>query len=294
MTFEKFVAIDWSGAEDPLDKKKIQVAEYDPADCTVSLVPPPPDAPKGAWNRTDVFKYVRCMAGEKGVLIGFDFAFAYPYCDKSAYFPGASESPTDYQHLWEKAEAVCSPAENFYGGPFYKDPKAPFFEFYFYFDSSVTREGKKYENRLRATDKRAKDARLNPSSVFKCGGGSQVGPGSVAGMRFLLKVRRETEASIWPFDEARIPNGPTLVEIYPRLFLNRAAKGAGVRPTRNNIKKFLAHYGATLKGASAVSTDDERDAVISAAGMGWFAKKESTWAGPTDAAKYEGWIFGVK
>ena len=80
--FQKIVAIDWSGAERPINTRKIQVAEYVPADGTVSLVGCP-----GAyrWSRESVVEYVERAVNavdEGPVLIGFDFAFAYPYCDK--------------------------------------------------------------------------------------------------------------------------------------------------------------------------------------------------------------------
>ena len=100
--FEKCVAIDWSGAENPRRTKKIQVAEYDSHTHNVSLVLPCSKTSKGRWSRAEVFEYVRCLAAEKRVLIGFDFAFAYPHCDKGEYFPGEITSPPDVQHLWQK------------------------------------------------------------------------------------------------------------------------------------------------------------------------------------------------
>ena len=285
MIFEKYVAIDWSGAQKPLATKKIQVAEYDSGNCRVSLVPSPS---KGKWSRADVFEYVRRRVAEERVLIGFDFAFAYPYCDKGAYFPCEPTSPPDVQHLWGKVEEICSLADNFYGGPFYKCEGAPFKDFYLDGDF----RGSKYEPRYRVTDERAKKAAGHmPSSVFKCVGPDQVGPGSVAGMRFLHKVRRETNASLWPFDGTDVPKGSTVVEIYPRIFLNCAGIGHGESPA-GIIKKVRNYYGAALQQSPV--TNDERDALVSAAGMGCLAPKPSTWEGLPAASRYEGWIFGVE
>ena len=213
MKFDKYVAIDWSGAKNPRSNKHIQVAEYDPENRNVSLVHPLSTGK--FWTRKGVFEYVRRMVAEQVVLIGFDFAFAYPYCDKGEYFPGEPSSPPDVQRLWEKVEEVCGSADNFYGGPFYRDSGSPFKDFHHYPGC----KGVRYEQRYRVTDKKAKKQKLRPSSVFKCIGPGQVGPGSVAGMRLLLSVRQETTASIWPFDAIGAPTRSTVVEIYPRLFL---------------------------------------------------------------------------
>ena len=120
-----------------------------------------------------------------------------------------------------------------------------------------------------------------------------MGPGSVAGMRFLRRLRQETNASIWPCDMTDVPNGSTVVEIYPRIFLNCAGID-GSTPPAGIIKKVRNCYGATLQQMPVKWTNDERDALVSAAGMGWLALQPSTWQGFTAAARYEGWIFGVE
>ena len=55
--FEKYVAIDWSGARNPRRNQKIQIAEYDPETQTVSLVPSPTQSATGwnRWSRDEVF-----------------------------------------------------------------------------------------------------------------------------------------------------------------------------------------------------------------------------------------------
>ena len=100
-----------------------------------------------------MFEYVRRRVAEERVLIGFDFAFAYPYCDKGAYFPGEPTSPPDVQHLWEKVEEICSSADNFYGGPFYRG--APFKEFHLGHDF----RGAKYEPRYRGNRGKSQKSR---------------------------------------------------------------------------------------------------------------------------------------
>ena len=291
MPFDKIVGIDWSGAKRPRQSRKIQVAEYNPADRSVRLVGPPRD-PAGVWIREDVFEYVQQEVGLGTVLIGLDFAFAYPYCDEGTYFPGENESPRDFHQLWDTVEQYCNGVNNFYGGPFFIGQDSPFRNYFLY----QTFTGDRYRARFRATDIRARDTaglNLRPSSPFKCVGGDQVGTGSVAGMRFLREVRRTIAVTIWPFDVNGTPERSTVVEIYPRLFL-RHAKNAGIQPTAGNINALCAHFGANLQDAPEHLTDDQRDALVSAAGMGWLVRQAPNWQVPACAATHEGWIFGVE
>ena len=201
MRFERILAIDWSGAKYPRFNRKIQVAEYDPANHTVMLLHPLHGGPESPWSRTTVFDYVQHAVKEGPVLIGFAFAFAYPYCVLGTYFPGEDASPPDRQGLWATVEEMCHGVGDFYAGPFYRGNGSPFREFHLCHDF----RGVHYENRYRMTDQAAMQAGLNPSSVFRCVGPGQVGPGSFAGMRFLLRVQNETRASIWPFDANDVP-----------------------------------------------------------------------------------------
>ena len=100
--FQKFVAIDWSGALNEIIDQKIQVAEYSPLAQTVGLAHPIGGQPGDPWSRTAVVEYVQHTVNavdEGPVLIGFDFAFAYPYSDPRRVFSGcecgctAADSP---------------------------------------------------------------------------------------------------------------------------------------------------------------------------------------------------------
>ena len=294
MAFEKYIAIDWSGAREPRITAKIQVAEYDPANRVVSIVRSPASSTNGRWSRAELYEHIRRWAENERVLIGFDFAFAYPWCDQGGYFPGVPASPVDARHLWKTVERVCGPDDNFYGGLFYRGCGSPYREFHLCHDF----RGANYQERYRATDQQAgRVAGHNPCSVFKCVGPNQVGPGSVAGMRFLHMIHLEQIADIWPFDTTNVPNRPTVVEIYPRLFLNHAVAHRGNRPIPGTVEELLERYGATLQGTPESWTDDERDALVSAVGMGWFANQLATWQAPAYApacaSVYEGWIFGA-
>lgn len=293
--FQKVVAIDWSGAANPVFTPAIQVAEYFPATGTVRLVRPQHRNP---WSRTDVVDYVQDEVNaynEGRVLIGFDFAFAYPYCDQDdpnlrAYFPGvnADAQPRNPRALWTAVEQRCHEVDNFYGAPFYANPESPYHQFYRHQANGHVDTGARYERRFRITDNAAAEqAGHQPNSVFNCIGPANVGTGSVAGMRVLHELltrvqnRRMEPVSIWPFDPNGLPTQSAIVEIYPRLFLNHAGG--------------LDYFGAALQNVPAMLNNDQRDALVSAAGMGWFIQQGMIeWRVPdADAARLEGWIFGA-
>ena len=122
----------------------------------------------------------------------------------------------------------------------------------------------RYAERLRMTEQQAAQDGLRPTSVFRCVGASQVGTGSVAGMRVLHEISARVQGrrirqpvSIWPFDISGVPVQSTIVEIYPRLFLNHAGDGN--------------YFGA--KPQNVPANDDQRDALVSAAGMAWFIQR---------------------
>ena len=246
----------------------------------------------------DYVQHTVNAVNEGPVLIGFDFAFAYPYCDQGAYFPGvnAVAPPQTPQALWATVEQQCNGIGNFYGASFFRNPASPYRPFYKY----PKFEGPQYKPRFRMTDQAVgAQAGRNPASVFSCFGQNQVGTGSVAGMRvlheFLARVQNGKMApiSIWPFDANGAPGQSTLVEIYPRLFLNHAEQGDN-QPPASDLQALCGHFGAALQNPGQANTDDQRDALVSAAGMGWFTQRgQVALHVPADAAEQEGWIFGV-
>ncbi len=289
MEFDKIVAIDWSGAK--RTNKKIQVAEYRPDKDNVKLVSPRQGV---NWTRGKVWERYFGERCNERILIGIDFAFAYPFCDKRAYFPGHNETPRDATLLWAKVEEICAGESDFYAGPFYLTENAKFSGYLLFrrYTESM------YEERFRKTEDKCKQAGFTPSDVFKCVGPS-VGVGSIAGFRFLHKIKTKSAARIWPFCGKPTSIGTTVVEIYPALF----TKPAGVYSNRNPETKQLMHALKCYKVDLAPElisrksfTDDERDALVSAAGMKrWLdCKGKSAWeAAERSHAMYEGWIFGI-
>lgn len=242
------------------------------------------------WTRVAVFDYVQQLVTKKTALIGLDFAFGHPFCTAGAYFPGLPQSPPDIGALWNEVENLCCRADDLYGGPFFRGPRSPYSAYYRYEGHA----GDRYDDRYRITDRAAiANHGLDPCSVFKCFGPTQVGPGSIAGMRFLRRVRNETDVSIWPFDVNGPPIHSTVVEIYPRFFVSKA-RAAIDQEQANNIEALCTHFGANLRDAPEGPTNDMRDALVSASGMGRLAQQYQYWQVPSCAADYEGWIFGVR
>ena len=174
---------------------------------------------------------------------------------------------------------------NFHGTPFIADG-SPFRRYH----RIPGYQGDRFRPRHRITEQAAQPLGLNPTSIFHCIGPATVGIGSMAGMRLLHHLHRMVR--IWPFDVNGPPEGSTVVEIYPRVFL-QAAENAGIPRTPNRIGQQCAYFGANLQNPPVNPTGHQRDALVSAAGMGWLVRQGPRWQVPDCAATHEGWIFGI-
>lgn len=254
--FQEFIAVDWSGAKSPR-LPGLQVASCRPGRATPQLVRRSP-----SWTRTGVMDYVCARAHGKGpVLAGFDFGFAYPFHDAHAYFPAIEGSPPDAKALWAWIDTLSADAPDLYGGAAARPPSplAPLFNVH-------NHRGRWFSNRRLRRTERACPAR--PSCLFNGVGPASVGIGSLAGMRMLHRLGRrgDLRVAVWPFDPI---DGADLVvvEIFPRLY----ARTTGI-------------------DRAAFRSEDEFDAVLSAAALRTLARDAATWAA---GDPLEGWIFGV-
>jgi hypothetical protein len=293
MQFDSFVAIDWSGARSP--KKGIQVAECGPGNRPPILIAP--SRPMGTrWRRYDVLQWIKSkLTREQRMLIGLDFAFAYPYCDEEAYFPGNPSSPDCRTALWKLVEKTCARDKDLYGGSFYRETDAPFADYICY----QTYTGDRFDNsRFRLTEEVCERLGTRPSCTFKCVGPDSVGIGSVAGMRLLnaLCGGATEQLPVWPF--ASVSEGQSaVVEIFPRLYYVLADQDPVKWKDRSCLDRVLSYYDSEpVSGRALVGTEDEADAVVSAAALRHFAEKPQAWSpscmSPC-ARQFEGWIFGV-
>lgn len=291
MKFSRFIGIDWAGAKNPGPGLRV-------AQCLQGTTVPQifPNRGKSNWRRKEVLDWlVQLQRNGERVLAGFDFAFAYPYCDEDAYFPGHDRAPEDAESLWELIDSICQDARDFYGGPFYKNQNAPFSDYLLY----QSYGGEYYSSRMRITERCCAEIGVNPSSVFKCVGPDSVGIGSVAGMRLLhhIKSYLNNDFLIWPFqaiDNCR----SVVVEIFPRLFYKLADVNPRDWRSLSTVNKALRYFGSNeLPLDRTIESEDQIDAIISAAAIRYLSIKSNTWQ-PAELSKcarvFEGWILGVE
>jgi len=288
LNFNRFIGIDWSGAENP--GRGLQIAQCFQGNTIPQIVSKRESL---NWRRREVLDWLVQInnQGER-IIAGFDFAFAYPYCDEKAYFPGHKNSPNSFKSLWKVIDSICG--GDFYGGPFYKRNNAKFSDYLLY----STYKGQKYSGRMRITDNRCAELAGNPAPVFKCVGPESVGIGSVAGMRLLYYVNSNLNKDffVWPFQRENNERS-VIVEIFPRFFYILAGMNPRDWRNRDTINSALKWFGSeALLHDVAIETDDQIDAIISAAAIRHLAGNPATWQ-PSRlnecARAHEGWILGV-
>lgn len=289
--FETFLGIDWSGAKGPR-LKGLQVAECRASDQAAPVLLEGPQR-GGFWRRADVLELVagRVSAGER-VLVGIDFAFAYAHHDVGAYFPGGDQSPATARDLWHYVDGFGGADDDFYGARIYAEG-SPVRDHYM----APSWKGARYTFRQRVTERACRAQHTSPHPVFKCIGAANVGTGSLAGMRMLHHLGRRlgNRVRVWPFDGTR-PDGPTVCEIFPRLYFKRAGLDPRAWREPSTIDAVLSAYGSYSYRGSALDTEDKADAVVSAAALRALSATPELWRAPESRSEsaLEGWIFGVE
>ena len=154
MYFDKFIGIDWSGDKNNF-QKGISVSE-----CTrgnkVPQIVKPLDAKY--WTRSTLIEWLYKEIKLQRNLIGFDFAFSFPFYDKCCYFPGIKDSPINSKKLWKLIEDTNTNAKNFYGGEIWTNKT------YGKFFNSPKLKGSHFASRRRCTERFAKKKILSPIS----------------------------------------------------------------------------------------------------------------------------------
>ena len=280
MTFDRFIAIDWTGAR---GERHAAIAV---AECAAGSAAPRLVTGDRCWSRGDVLDWLAAIgaAGERA-LIGFDFSFGFPHADAGAFFPGDEVSPVDAPSLWREVDRVAD-ADPHFEAHSYVAHRRPHFWLGKDFDGD-----KAAKARLRRVEHVwAAKRRGAASSVFALLGASQCGKASLSGMRLLARLG----LPVWPFDP--VPEtGPLLVEIYCRTF----AADAGVRGKirdRATLDAALERLGSAPAVVPETFADHVGDALISAAGMRAIAHEPQWWQPPgltPELARTEGWTFGV-
>ena len=172
MYFDKFIGIDWSGDKNSF-QKGISVAECSRGNLVPQIVKP---LDNKYWTRSTLIEWLYNEIKLQRNLIGFDFAFSYPFYDRWSYFPGIKDSPITSEKLWKLIEDTNTNAKNFYGGEIWANKT------YGKFFNSPKLKGSHFSSRRRCTEKLAKKKILSPSPTFNCVGPGAVGTGTLACM----------------------------------------------------------------------------------------------------------------
>jgi hypothetical protein len=283
MPFERFIAIDWSGAEKANHYRgKIQIAIAEANE------PPKLWQPRPFWTRQQALEALQVLLEQKTAsLIGFDFSFAPPYHAGKHYLSGAIKL-NNAKALWEYVDLVSQEKADLCASTFIARHQPHFYTGKACGPKSAFLQLRHCEQVFNA----AKGGK--PSSIFDCVGAAQVAKASFSGMRLLNRLK--SHAAVWPFD-AKPEHGSCIVEIYCRAFIQLAGlSGRKIRdPATLNIALTALNSPpvAALEGLN----DDQSDALVAAAALRFLAQRQDYWRplGLTpEIARCEGWTFGIK
>ena len=113
MIFDGFFGIDWSGDKSKF-QKGIKVAYLDKKNINPVIIFPPNK--NKYWNRSSLIEYLQDLNSNKSYLIGFDFAFAYPFEDYKNYFVDLDSRYTS--RYWLRAAVLHWKAQDIYSHHF--------------------------------------------------------------------------------------------------------------------------------------------------------------------------------
>lgn len=251
------IAVDWSGAREPL--RNLWLAEAVPGRL-VNVA--------SFSERASLVEYlIDQRQGKAELVVGLDFAFSLP-----AWFLTERRFATPVA-LWEHMAAEADS---------WLEPKPPFW--------SAAGGAPKEGDPFRQTDRELRKRNLFPTSPFKLVGPSQVGRGSVLGMGHLLKLKR-AGFHIWPFASGL----PLVVEIYPAALYPPGFKGKNNPHAIAEAVRDNPAIGEKLK-AHAACSQDAFDAATSALRMAecapQFGKLRPAAAGSRYALEGQIWTPG--
>ena len=278
--FERFAAIDWSGAKGRRHKG-IAIALCEAGDAAPTLVDT-----GTPWSRAGVLEWLLAAANDAPTLFGFDFSYAPPILERGAYLPG-DVTPGDAKAFWAYVDSVCDD-EDLGAASFLERHHRR----HFYFGAA---DGVKADFLHHRVCEHAFNAMGGgkASTLYDAIGASQVAKASYAGMRLLHRL--DGEVPVWPFDP--IPDaGSVVVEIYTRLFIRLAGLSGRKVRTLDALNQALANLKSRPFDARTDPDDHQTDVLISAAGLRAIADKPAYWtpAGLTPLiARTEGWTFGI-
>ena len=198
--FNRYVGIDYSGAQTPTSSLKgLRIYWADPESPPVEVAPPP--SPRKYWTRRGIAEWlVEMLSEDQPMLVGIDHGFSFPlrYFEVHRLVPDWPAFLDDFQCHWP------TDGDNTYVD-FVRDGIA---------GNGDARSGDSRWRRL--TDKRA-----GAKSVFHFDVQGTVAKSTHSGLPWLRYLRRQVgnRVHFWPFDGWAIPTGRSAVaEVYPSLW----------------------------------------------------------------------------
>jgi hypothetical protein len=286
--FDTFVAMDWSGATGRYNGIAVAI-------CKTGRSAPRLVDPRGSrfWTRDAIAAWLENQLDRGGrYLIGFDFAFGFPFETKLGYLGGRAPGVDRIFALWSLIESESCDDPDFGCARFINKP-----EYKDLFWKSGTRPANWIERKRRTEYACAQKTGTRPDTLYKLLHSKQVGKASITGMRVLHQVRSRhaDRVAIWPFETVR---HSAFVEIYPTMFRKIASGSIAKLKSGAELNEALANIGSRsfANGSRQPLSDHETDAVISAAGLRWMARNPAVWTHRelrSRTVKREGWIFGV-
>ncbi len=199
--FNRYIGIDYSGAETPtasLKGLRIYLAGQDKPPAEV----PPLPSPRKYWTRKGIAEWLidRLIEPDR-TLVGIDHGFSFPIPYFTQY-----ELPLDWPAFLEDFHRHWPTDQDHVYVDFVREGAL---------GQGAARAGN--PRWLRLTEQRVRTAK----SVFRFDVHGAVAKSTHAGLPWLLHIRRRTagRAHVWPFDGWEVPEGVSVVaEVYPSLW----------------------------------------------------------------------------
>ena len=255
--FDRYIGIDYSGAETPKSSLKglrVYVAHRDGPPTEV----PPPHSPRKYWTRREIAEWlVERLSEKQPTLVGIDHGFSFPlqYFEKYRLAHDWPAFLDDFQRHWPT-----------------NDPQL-------YVD--FIRDGHYGNGAARCGNprwRRVTEERAGAKSVFHFDVPGSVAKSTHAGLSWLRYIRSHTpDVHFWPFDGWDTAAGRSVVaEVYPSLWRRGFAQ-----ENRNDDQHDAFSVAEWMRRSDLDGTLADFLAPALAA-----AERE--------AAQIEGWILGIQ
>jgi hypothetical protein len=276
--FQRFVAVDWSGARDPaIQRRSICCCLVEAEGRALRVV----ELAGGLDRAATVAKLAALAADPPPTLVGLDFPFSYaePFLDHL----GVPDFPALLGRMRREAERL---------EPFVDTTVGPWWQRW---GDDRLRTRRVVEQQA-ATRRAESPLRALPAAggAFGFTGPRQVGKAAITGLAAIASLLEQApRIGVWPFQELA-GRSMVLGEIWPRLAVGSVVKTDAAARARHaaDLRQRGIHLAPEHEQA-AIASDDAFDALVSAVAMGlggWFPVDR---ARLPRVARREGWILGV-